>query len=359
MKINLFFILGLTAVSNYGLVNAYPQTRQLTRHTIDRDCLGCICDAVLCNINIMCDAKRDTCGPYRIMSTYWIDAGRPVLQGDNPMNKLAYQRCVSDKTCAERTVRNYLTKYAQDCNGDGTINCQDYMSIHQLGGFACKSQLFKGLQDRFDQCQKRLIPVKENFNRPEKEANIQSNLPQLPPVSPVIKKGNEPDLEPHIETYEVRLPPGFSEKEKINRPEKEANIQSNLPQLPPVSPVIKKGNEPDLEPHIETYEEKINRPEKEANIQSNLPQLPPVSPVIKKGNEPDLEPHIETYEVRLPPGFSEKKKINRPEKEANIQSNLPQLPPVSPVIKKGNEPDLEPHIETYEVRLPPGFFKKR
>lgn len=57
------------------------QASQLATDQIDHDCIGCICEAMLCNTSMTCNAKL--CGPYRIMHEYWIDAGKPMLQGDN------------------------------------------------------------------------------------------------------------------------------------------------------------------------------------------------------------------------------------------------------------------------------------
>ena len=34
-----------------------------------------------------------------------------------------------------------MRKYAQDCNGDGAVNCYDYGAIHKLGGYGCNGEL--------------------------------------------------------------------------------------------------------------------------------------------------------------------------------------------------------------------------
>lgn len=38
-------------------------------------------------------------------------------------NKHDFEDCLTNKECAEQTVRNYMRKYGQDCNGDGLITC--------------------------------------------------------------------------------------------------------------------------------------------------------------------------------------------------------------------------------------------
>jgi len=47
------------------------------------ECLGCICEAISnCNRTLTCSGE--VCGLFRITWAYWSDAGKPVLQGDNP-----------------------------------------------------------------------------------------------------------------------------------------------------------------------------------------------------------------------------------------------------------------------------------
>lgn len=46
-------------------------------------CLGCICEAASdCNQTIGC--LGDYCGMFLVSRTYWVDAGAPVLIGDDP-----------------------------------------------------------------------------------------------------------------------------------------------------------------------------------------------------------------------------------------------------------------------------------
>ena len=52
------------------------------------DCLGCLCEAsTSCNSTIGCTSAPPGgyfCGPFLISRAYWVDAGKPVLGGDDP-----------------------------------------------------------------------------------------------------------------------------------------------------------------------------------------------------------------------------------------------------------------------------------
>ncbi|XP_063243385.1 invertebrate-type lysozyme 3-like [Bacillus rossius redtenbacheri] len=107
---------------------------------VDNLCLGCICEAASdCDRQAGC--LGDVCGLFKITRPYWVDAGRPLVQGDDPEQAEAYPRCSSDPTCSARAVQNYMAKYKQDCDGDGAVDCQDYAAIHRLGGYGCKGDL--------------------------------------------------------------------------------------------------------------------------------------------------------------------------------------------------------------------------
>ncbi|XP_049855937.1 lysozyme 2-like [Schistocerca gregaria] len=104
----------------------------------DDACLGCLCEATSgCNMSAMCLPQRTLCGPFLVAPQYWRDAGSPLLRGDWPTNPGAYYRCVTDIFCAAATVRGYLSRYAQDCNWDGRVDCDDYARIHYMGGHQC------------------------------------------------------------------------------------------------------------------------------------------------------------------------------------------------------------------------------
>ena len=53
----------------------------------------------------------------------------------------AYQKCSMDVKCASRIIRSYMTAFAQDCNGDGLVTCDDYAMIHKSGGWSCTNNI--------------------------------------------------------------------------------------------------------------------------------------------------------------------------------------------------------------------------
>jgi len=65
---------------------------------------------------------------------------------------LAYANCVNDPYCAANTIQNYMTKFGQDCNDDGTIDCYDFAAIHKLGGYGCKGELSYQYQTQLTNC---------------------------------------------------------------------------------------------------------------------------------------------------------------------------------------------------------------
>ncbi|XP_013140998.1 PREDICTED: lysozyme 2-like [Papilio polytes] len=114
-------------------------------------CLGCLCQAVSgCKQGLQCDG--DACGLFRITWAYWADAGKPTIDGSSPEAPGAYPTCTNDPGCAARTVQLYMNRFAQDCNGDGQIDCYDYAAIHKLGGYGCKADLPFKFHNTFNQC---------------------------------------------------------------------------------------------------------------------------------------------------------------------------------------------------------------
>ena len=53
----------------------------------------------------------------------------------------AYLRCTTDLKCASRIVRSHSNAFAQDCNGDGLVTCDDYAMMHRNGGYQCSNPL--------------------------------------------------------------------------------------------------------------------------------------------------------------------------------------------------------------------------
>lgn len=98
----------------------------------DRHCLDCICQASSgCKQNIQCHNNGNGqyyCGPYQISWAYWSDAGKP---GDAGFAN-DFEQCLVKKSCSEATIRGYMKKYANDCNGDGHVDCLDYAAIHKV-----------------------------------------------------------------------------------------------------------------------------------------------------------------------------------------------------------------------------------
>ncbi|XP_030563480.1 lysozyme-like [Drosophila novamexicana] len=118
---------------------------------LDEVCLGCICEAISgCNQTRYC--ADGVCGPFRITWAYWADGGKLTLNNESPQSEEAFANCVNDPYCAANTIQNYMTKFGQDCNGDGVVDCYDYASIHILGGFGCKGELTPQYKTSLNEC---------------------------------------------------------------------------------------------------------------------------------------------------------------------------------------------------------------
>ncbi|KAL6264326.1 hypothetical protein P5V15_004435 [Pogonomyrmex californicus] len=118
---------------------------------VSRTCLGCICEASSgCNTTIGCRGNG-VCGPFGITWAYWSDSGKPTLNDETNTND-AYARCVNDVYCAARAVQGYMAKFSHDCTGNGVVDCEDYLRIHQLGANGCTGQLNSKFENRFKLC---------------------------------------------------------------------------------------------------------------------------------------------------------------------------------------------------------------
>nr|CAD7446248.1 unnamed protein product [Timema bartmani] len=115
-------------------------------------CVRCLCEAATeCNNTFAC--IKGYCGPFYISKVYWIEAGRPVLDEDDPERTRAYEDCATDITCAARILEAYMVKYGRDCNGDNVTNCDDYARIHYHGGTKCESPLDENtFSRRYSRC---------------------------------------------------------------------------------------------------------------------------------------------------------------------------------------------------------------
>ncbi|XP_066584156.1 lysozyme-like [Prorops nasuta] len=117
---------------------------------VSRTCLGCMCEAASgCNTTIGCISE--VCGPFRITWAYWADSGKPYLNNEATGNE-DYARCVSDPFCSSRSVQGYMAKYAKDCNGDGKVDCDDYVRIHRLGSYGCEGKLDAKYENVYKLC---------------------------------------------------------------------------------------------------------------------------------------------------------------------------------------------------------------
>ncbi|XP_063228967.1 invertebrate-type lysozyme 3-like [Bacillus rossius redtenbacheri] len=127
-------------------------TRPSLSFTDTELCLGCICEATSnCNLTVGC--VRGLCGPLLIARDYWLQAGSPTVGAARRRGGSDYEKCVQDPTCAATTVKNYIGRYAQDCNQDGRFDCDDVARIHYLGGTQCYLRIeHTGYYRVFKQC---------------------------------------------------------------------------------------------------------------------------------------------------------------------------------------------------------------
>ncbi|KAJ8684302.1 hypothetical protein QAD02_020094 [Eretmocerus hayati] len=141
MKSNILVVLPVAVFILFALVAG--------QETVPKACIGCICEAASgCNTTTRCSG--DICGPFHITWSYWADAGKPTVVGDN--SEQAFANCANDIDCASRIVQGYMTKYAKDCNGDGIVNCDDYVRIHYLGGYGCSGTLLPRYENAYRTC---------------------------------------------------------------------------------------------------------------------------------------------------------------------------------------------------------------
>ncbi|CAI6367893.1 unnamed protein product [Macrosiphum euphorbiae] len=148
MAFNVLFATAVLCLTALSLSVAFAEEIK----PIDEPCLGCLCEANgECSPHMKC--RGEVCGMFGITWAYWSDSGRPVIQGSQPTDSDAYQKCANDATCARTSVIGYMKRFAQDCNNDGVVDCYDYAAIHKMGGFGCKSHLPHDYQIRFKACQ--------------------------------------------------------------------------------------------------------------------------------------------------------------------------------------------------------------
>ncbi|XP_026287603.2 loricrin-like [Frankliniella occidentalis] len=130
--------------SGYGgrlpvVVSARTGTRSAP---VSSSCLSCICNA-LTGCDPLAGCSGGGCGAFKLSPAYWRDCGSPGQ---------TYEYCTRDFACSSSCARTYLTKYAQDCNGDGSVDCGDYARIHRLGAFGCSGALDEPYRSYVDSC---------------------------------------------------------------------------------------------------------------------------------------------------------------------------------------------------------------
>nr|APD13829.1 i-type lysozyme [Locusta migratoria] len=104
---------------------------------VSEQCLHCLCVANGCDTEKVCGDGERNCGPFQISEPFWVDAYKPVIPGDLPTDLRAFQRCADDIFCSAKAVEAYMGRFPKDCNGDGSVDCMDFMLIHQHGPGAC------------------------------------------------------------------------------------------------------------------------------------------------------------------------------------------------------------------------------
>ncbi|XP_050466072.1 invertebrate-type lysozyme 3-like [Cataglyphis hispanica] len=140
-----------TIITLFSVCTYAQEPAESNQQLVSQVCLDCMCEiASGCNTTIGCTDRL--CGPFLITWGYWRDAGKPTLNNEPNNIDGAYRRCVNDLNCATRTIQGYMTKFNQDCTGDGEIDCDDYVRIHRLGGHGCTGLLDRKYENKYRFC---------------------------------------------------------------------------------------------------------------------------------------------------------------------------------------------------------------
>ena len=112
---------------------------------IDQKCLSCICTVESGCRPLGCswDVYSDSCGYYQIKKEYWMDCG-------SPGGSLA--ACAANKACADKCVKDYMTRYGSRCTGGRAPTCQDYARIHNGGPNGCNVGATAGYWNKVSAC---------------------------------------------------------------------------------------------------------------------------------------------------------------------------------------------------------------
>ncbi|XP_037090947.1 uncharacterized protein LOC119111232 [Pollicipes pollicipes] len=79
--------------------------------------------------------RNDVCGAYSISEGYFLTS--QVTSRSQLYKSYTYQACATNPTCATLAVKLFLQRVPTDCDGDGDIDCDDFVSEHYYGPEAC------------------------------------------------------------------------------------------------------------------------------------------------------------------------------------------------------------------------------
>ncbi|KAJ3646606.1 hypothetical protein Zmor_024187 [Zophobas morio] len=142
----------------------YSQPLQFVPWIVSDQCLSCLCYTMsLCDIsNNNCGDDDDGCGRFKITKDYWVDSGKHTIRNWLPQSDDSYVSCVSDFDCTIQSVQSYMVKFQQDCNGDGKIDCDDFVALHLFGPAGCRSNALTGVyRERYQSCIKQDLKLIE------------------------------------------------------------------------------------------------------------------------------------------------------------------------------------------------------
>ncbi|KAJ3646608.1 hypothetical protein Zmor_024189 [Zophobas morio] len=97
---------------------------------VNEKCLRCLCSTTCSDINNNNCAEADC---LKISRDYWIESGSPEVRWGAPQNDDPYLDCASDFDCSVRSVQGFMHRFQEDCNGDGIIDCDDFVNLHWFG----------------------------------------------------------------------------------------------------------------------------------------------------------------------------------------------------------------------------------
>ncbi|XP_045475794.1 lysozyme-like [Harmonia axyridis] len=149
-----------------SLVSVVLLFSALAECSLDFQCLKCLCETATGCASVPCDpvkcAKVEinnyecTCGPFGISPSFWITANKPTLSEKDGTEAEKFKKCVETYPCSIWTVQYYMDKYAEDCDNDNVINCDDYVLIYHYGPKGChNSSLNEDRMGRYKTCMSR------------------------------------------------------------------------------------------------------------------------------------------------------------------------------------------------------------